>query len=199
MAFTPSSLLGVLTCAVALALGVTACSGSAKVALHDCDGGACHDSGPQAMFPYSGPSCNGPSFSNACYGCAESACGGTVGCLDRDCSDFFSCFCACAVGDSTCAAGCQQSHFSPACQTCVESITACEQKACNPQCMTGNPETSCSSMGRSCANGMTLEACSVTLGGLCQSQYYTVGSQTFTCAACGDCTAAGMAASAACP
>jgi hypothetical protein len=59
-------------------------------------------------------------------------------------------------------------------------------------------DQSCS-MVRACKNGQTLQSCSLSSGGACESQYYDVGSSSFACTACGDCASALAAANAACP
>jgi hypothetical protein len=185
-----------------------ACGGHAIIQA-TCDGGACGDgsgsgggsgsSSGGVPFPFSGPSCTGPSFGPECWGCVHDMCQATESCLSSDCSGYFNCFCACAAGDTTCQSACQGA-LTPACQTCAESVTACQKQSCPSLCAMGSgmTQTICATP-TSCSNGMSLVACSVVAGGLCQSQYYTVGSQTFTCAACGDCTAAANAAGAACP
>jgi hypothetical protein len=190
--------------ALAGALLVTyACGGHSIVEL-TCDGGSCGDGGGSgsssggAPFPFSGPTCTGPSFGPQCWGCVHDMCPTTESCLTSDCSAYFTCFCACATGDTTCQSTCQ-GDLTASCQSCAESVTACQKASCSSVCASGSgtPQTICATP-TSCSNGLSLVACSVVAGGLCQSQYYTVGGQTFTCAACGDCTAASNAAGAAC-
>src|SRR5271170_189995 len=104
-----------------------ACGGDA-VTLTPCDGGSCPvsrgssrggssgSSSGGAPFPFSGPSCTGPSFSSTCWGCVQDSCPSTESCLTTDCGGYFGCFCACASGDTACQAACPQPNTT--CQTC---------------------------------------------------------------------------------
>jgi hypothetical protein len=175
---------------------VAACSGKTASP----NGGAC-DSGTgtcgtgSQVFPFSGPSCTTASFADACWQCVDAQCG-DADCVTTACGGFFTCFCACAVGDATCENGCS-GQLTSACQGCAQSITACQQKACSAQCGTGSMTTTCTPQG-TCGNGEELQACSSTYGGLCKAQYYQVGGQVFTCSSCGDCAQASAAAGAVC-
>ena len=56
----------------------------------------------------------------------------------------------------------------------------------------GTPTTTCGSASACGSNGYTYDLCTTSLNGVCQSMYYsTTSGQTYQCAACGDCTAAG--------
>ena len=185
-----------------IALGtLLGCSAGRTAGPPSCGGGSCDaGAGGEASaggFPYIGPSCTTAQFPPVCWQCVEGACAGTERCLATDCGGYFSCFCACAAGDGACQARCQQ---TAACLTCARTISQCQVTSCPAQCGAdgGVPQTTCAAQ-RSCASGAVLEACSVTSQGLCQSQYYTVGAQTFACAACGDCSAAASLSGMACP
>lgn len=184
-----------------------ACGGHA-VDVVACDGGSCPDgsgsgggsggSSGGAPFPFSGPSCTSASFGTGCWGCVHEQCPTTESCLTADCSAYFTCYCACADGDATCQGACQ-GDLTSTCQACAASVTECQTQSCPSLCAMGDggTQTICASP-QPCGTMMTIVACSVASGGLCQSQYYTVGGRTFTCAACGDCTAAANEAAAAC-
>jgi hypothetical protein len=49
-----------------------------------------------------------------------------------------------------------------------------------------------------CANGGSVEMCTVSSNGTCSAAYYQVGSQQFPCASCTDTTSCAMAAQMAC-
>jgi hypothetical protein len=174
---------------------LVACSGGRTLDSASCDGGSCD--GGTGAFPYIGPSCSTAEFPAVCWGCVQSACPTTESCLSTACGDYFNCYCACAAGNATCQASCPQ---TAACQNCAQNITKCQVESCPAQCGAegGAPQTTCATL-RSCPNGGALQSCSVTDQGLCQSQYYTIGSQTFPCAACGNCASAATTAGTACP
>ncbi len=200
--------LGALAALAALAAGALGCSGkTGSVGGVDggcgsgnpnaCDAGAPATEASTAGFPFLGPSCSLAQFPTACWQCVQGACPSTEACLTTDCAAYFSCYCGCPANDATCHSSCPQ---TAACQTCASNVSLCQEKSCAASCGAdgGAPQTTCAPL-RACAGGGELQGCSVTSGGLCQSQYYTVGSQTFACAACSDCSAAGSAAAMACP
>jgi hypothetical protein len=144
--------IGLLTGAVLAT--VLACSGSTT-------------SGSGSGFPFSGPSCSGSTYANSCWGCAQANC--APGCVTNDCSDYYSCFCPCAQGDTTCYSGCTQ-KVSPACQTCLNDIGACLTQSCQSACGLGSSSGSGGGSGGSSSGsgggGTASVYCDVTTSGV---------------------------------
>jgi hypothetical protein len=63
----------------------------------------------------------------------------------------------------------------------------------------GASPVQCTKSATTCPSGAVIEACVTTAAdGTCESEYYSVGSRTFACASCSDCTAALQSASSEC-
>ncbi len=171
----------------------TWCAGAVIVALFACGSG----NNGNGAFPFSGPSC--AQITPGCWGCVEQNCNG--GCITSACSDYFSCFCACASGDQNCYTGCQSKAMTQACLQCAQSVSSqsCTQ-SCNSACSTssmGGSGGGSSGVGSSSGSGggqvcsTSNGACPVTFcamqaNGTCTSAYYQVGSQIFPCGSCTD-------------
>lgn len=85
-------------------------------------------------FPFSGPGCRGPYYSNACWSCMQSSC--NAGCAVTTCAAYFQCVCACPqTNDETCTAYCAHDE---ACITCMHNIGGTDANgrcnACAGQC-----------------------------------------------------------------
>jgi hypothetical protein len=76
------------------------------------------------------------------------------------------------------------------CASCSDCAAAIQQL--NTFCASqGTPTTTCTAMTPCESSPLTVETCTTSLGGACQSvAYQTSDSQVFTCAACGNCSAA---------
>jgi hypothetical protein len=169
-------------------------------------------------FPFAGPSCEAPYLPDTCWPCLQQSCGAQVECFTSQCGSFFMCFCACAAGDNSCEAQCANDAL-PACQTCLQDST-CTGSTCQSSCTVagvgggssgGGSSTSGSSSGSSggpgveqecagttCSNGQSFQSCQNLTNGVCTSEYYQVGAQTFPCASCTDTASCAQAAAAAC-
>jgi hypothetical protein len=111
------------------------------VAAIACGGGSSStSSGSGGGFPFTGPSCppgtqpTGMRGSPACTQCVESQC--PSGCVASDCSDYFTCSCACNPTDTACAQGCFPKMTS-ACEVCIAGIDACLFQSCSGTCLSG--------------------------------------------------------------
>jgi hypothetical protein len=149
----------VWTPAVVAALAILACSSSNK--------------GSGNAFPYSGPSCaNGaPGATNAaCSSCGENACSSAseTTCVNTSCSSYFSCFCACNVGDGNCLQGCQSKQSSD-CMSCLGAVTTCYQNALATTCASQCAATGSSGGGGSSSGGGTATGTCATLASCCGS------------------------------
>jgi hypothetical protein len=83
-------------------------------------------------FPFSGPSCVGPAFSDACWSCVVGHCGGA--CLASDCGESQQCECSCDAGDSQCNNACASRGQSTACTTCLDRLEDCLYCTCQAAC-----------------------------------------------------------------
>jgi hypothetical protein len=108
------------------------------------------DGGSGSSFPYSGPSCSGAAYGDTCWSCAEANC--APGCLANDCSNYFSCYCACGGGDAQCAQECA-AQVSPACTTCLENIGTCETQSCQSACQASGSSSGTSGGGSGGGSG----------------------------------------------
>ncbi len=114
-----------------------ACGGD-KVSVPACDGGACLDSGGSSgsssgAFPFSGPTCTGPGYNLACWQCVQRSCPSIESCLTTECGGFFTCYCSCALGSTSCQQSCEGA-LSMTCQACAQSVTNCQKEACPTVC-----------------------------------------------------------------
>ncbi len=97
------------------------------------------DSGVSGVFPFNGPGCPagppGTERNVPCGDCAIDACSGQLGCFRSECSDFYTCACACQLNDITCQNACP---LSTACQACIGTARMCSDQAsagtCASQC-----------------------------------------------------------------
>jgi len=128
---------------------------------------------------YSGPSCpSGQPTTTAmdgvpaqCVTCLQNACttSSQTTCFNSTCSAYFSCYCQCALGDTTCQMACP---LSSACTTCEEAVGQCyltaETGSCASDCATdgGSTGSTSSSSGGATATGVcaTLVTCCSSLG-----------------------------------
>ena len=79
---------------------------------------ACASSGGSGGFPFSGPGCTGPYYSDGCWSCLQSKC--SAGCAVPDCAAYFQCVCACPnTNDQSCTAAC---IHDASCVTCLHGI-----------------------------------------------------------------------------
>jgi hypothetical protein len=113
-----------------------ACSGGGKVIGGASDGGGADAPVSTAgSFPFSGPTCTGPPYNLGCWQCVQRTCPSTESCLTTDCSEFFTCYCSCALGDTSCQQSCEGA-LSMTCQACAQSVTNCQKQSCPSYCET---------------------------------------------------------------
>jgi hypothetical protein len=112
------------------------------VALLAC-GGSSNNSGAGGApgpFPFTGPSCPPGTQATlmqqtgACEQCLESHC--DQSCVVADCSDYATCACACAKGDTSCQQGCS-GKLTTTCASCFAGIEACLLQSCAATCYGG--------------------------------------------------------------
>jgi hypothetical protein len=89
---------------------------------------ACNNS--PSGFPFSGPGCASPYYSNECWNCLDRYC--NAGCAVSDCKSYFECVCASEAGDdSNCI-------HDPSCVACLHGIDngrgLADCFACSSQC-----------------------------------------------------------------
>jgi hypothetical protein len=75
---------------------------------------SCHSS---SAFPFSGPGCTGPTYSDACWECLDHDC--NASCAAVQCAAWFECLCACDPDDAGCSSACVH---DPACVSCEHGI-----------------------------------------------------------------------------
>jgi hypothetical protein len=139
---------------------VTAAAAAAAVVVFACSSPSVYIP-PAAPFPYGGPSCTGVDFNGNCWLCAVEECPTQVTCIQPDagtCGEYFSCFCACAEGDTNCHASCAKDE-NASCTSCEQTLAACEAASCGAVCGNGGPPSSDAavSVGDARADG-TVEA-----------------------------------------
>jgi hypothetical protein len=159
------------------------CAAAGVVALLACGSNNGTGSG---SFPFSGPSCT--SIPTGCWDCVEQNCNG--GCITTACADYFSCYCACAMGDPNCYAGCEPKRMNQACEQCYAGVStpSCQQ-SCSSQCSVSGGSSSgvggSSGFGSSSGSGSSSSgsgggaACLSSDGSLC----YTYSVSGYTCPA----------------
>jgi hypothetical protein len=97
---TRTKLSASLSLAVAIVVGILACNNSGS-----------------SGFPFSGPGCTAPYYSNACWSCQQRYC--NAGCAIPDCAPYFECVCACQPSDDNCSSACIHDH---SCVTCLQGV-----------------------------------------------------------------------------
>ena len=99
---------------------------------------------PPGGFPFMGPSCppgtqaNLTSQTGACAQCLESRC--DQSCVVADCSDYYTCVCACQKGDSACQQKCATGKLTASCTSCFAGVEACYFQVCGAVCFGGVPD-----------------------------------------------------------